>query len=72
MIVSPNYPQSNWKAEVDAKLGNLRLIARRQINSLLRRLEKTGKYQLYQEEIEKLISYEEEKGSKIRRGEEYD
>lgn len=62
MIISPRHPQNNWKEETkpSVELRSLRPIAQRQINSLLRRLTITGKYQLYREEIDKVISHENE------------
>lgn len=58
MIVSPNHSQNNWKLRSGVRIEALRPIARRQIYSLMRRLAKSGKYQLYNEEIRKVISYE--------------
>jgi len=46
--------------QVNSRTFTLRPIAQRQIESLLRRMKATGNYSVYQEEIRKVITHEQE------------
>lgn len=50
---------NNWKPDRSYDFKTLRPIAQRQIASLLRRMEVTRNCSLYQEEIRKIIEYEQ-------------
>lgn len=64
------HTESSWKENQRITCESLRPIARRQINSLLRRMVFTRNRSLYQEEIKKIISYEQKRAISIQRGEE--
>lgn len=64
--------KSHWKDDQSLMFESLRPIAQRQIKSLLRRLALTRNRLLYQEEIKRIISHEQNRVLSIQRGEAID
>ena len=64
--------KSHWKDDQSLTFESLRPIAQRQIKSLLRRMELTRNRLLYQEEIKRIISHEQNRVLSIQRGEAID
>jgi len=64
--------KSQWKDIQSLTFESLRPIAQRQINSLLRRMELTRNRLLYQEEIKRIISHEQNRVLSIQGGEAID
>jgi hypothetical protein len=50
---------SNWKDSQKLRFESLRPIAQKQIKSLIKRMELTHNRALYEDEIKKIISYEQ-------------
>lgn len=57
-----------WKPHQGISFESLRPMAQRQIRSLLRRMKSTQNSSLYKEEIEKIISYEQNRINITKRG----
>ena len=65
-------PENFWKDRIGTLIESFRLIARRQHASLLRRMESARYPSVYEEEIEKLVAYEQERKNKTTRGAKFD
>lgn len=64
--------ENHWKVNQRCVFDSLRPTAQRQIESLLRRMVSTQNRSFYLEEIEKVITYEQNRILRKQRGEEID
>jgi len=65
-------PENHWKETQIHTIKSLRPTARRQIESLLRRMQFSQNPLFYHEEINKVILYERERTKNRQRGKEFD